>query len=90
MIDAESKQAADMLPGMVETLEHDMAEGMEVWRCACSAYVDYATSLAKVRTFQDLYDVQSKFVADTVDMFGRAAGALQRRGGINQPTLNEP
>lgn len=67
------------------------AEAMpgEIWICAWRAYSGYLADLLSAQRIDDLWIANSRFLMNSLDLFGQTAGEMQRRAGLRAPTLND-
>jgi len=71
------------------TLGAAEAAAGEIWTCAWRAYSGYLADLLSAQRIDDLWIANSRFVMNSLDLFGQTAGEMQRRAGLRAPTLND-
>ena len=74
---------------VAQALQHTADEGLLIWSCTSTAYLEYWAALLQARSLEGLFHANAKFLAATSDLANRAAGSLQSYYGVTAPTLND-
>lgn len=78
-------ESTGQLPG----LDANAREALAVWECACESWTSYISALAKASDPVGAMEANIKLMADSFNLYGRAANAIPQRGGIRAPLLND-
>jgi hypothetical protein len=68
-------------------MEAQAQEALSVWTCACEAWSDYMAAVAASPTPAGLLQANAKLAADTLSIYGRAAGVMLAHHGLRAPLL---
>lgn len=72
-----------------ETASHAMWEGYELWKSGCELWMDYLAALPGLRSPEALMDLNTRFVARSLNLSGFATGELLKDAGLRQPLLSD-
>lgn len=73
----------------VNLMEVQAREALCIWECATDAWSDYFTALASSPTPAAVIEANAKLAADTMALYGRAAGMMLSQGGLRTPLLSD-
>ncbi len=69
--------------------EKSLQEGYELWRAGCDIWLAYLAQLPTLRTPAALMEANTRLMAQSLNIFGLAAGDLLADAGQREPTLND-
>ncbi|MFN3521597.1 MAG: hypothetical protein ACK4YQ_05065 [Phenylobacterium sp.] len=72
-----------------ESMARAMWEGYELWKSGCELWLEYLAELPSARTPEALMDVNTRFLARSLNAPGFASGELMKDQGLTQPVLND-
>lgn len=64
-------------------------EGYELWKSGCALWFEYLSALPGASTPQALMDLNTRFLARSLDLSGVASGELLKDAGLDRPVLND-
>jgi len=76
-------------PAAGEMATRTMWEGYEFWKSGCELWMDYLAALPGLRSPEALMDLNTRFLARSLDLSGFASGELLKDAGLKRPTLND-